>query len=424
MARLAVNGGKALFKPGDFEATWPVVDEKDVQAVSRVTASGQWGRLTAKPLADEFEKAFAEYHDAKYCLAVMNGTVAIETALRALGIEPGDEVIVTPMTFIASASAVILARAVPVFADIDPETYQISAESVEARITSRTRGILVVHYAGYPSDMDAVKRLARKRKLFVLEDCAHAHGTEWRGRKVGAIGDAGAFSFQMSKSLAAGEGGAVTTDGKRVHEKAYAYHHIGRTLWAKKYEHTLVGPNYRITEFQAAILRTQLRKLTRQTQAKMRNVRRFFRQISDIPGLVPLKEDPRITQRGYYFVVLRYIQDEMKGVHRSAFLQALQAEGVPIFAGYGEPVHHIKVFKANSFGLKGCPISCRHYGRKVDYSKVKLPVAEHAAYNEQLTIAHQFFLYAGNVDKFTAGIRKVCKNLDELPGGRQRKRAD
>jgi len=414
MPRLAVKGGKALFKPADFTATWPVVDEKDVAAVAKVAASGQWGRLTANPLVDKFEKVFAEYHDAKHCLAVMNGTVAIETALRALDVEPGDEVIVTPMTFIASASAVILARAVPVFADIDPETYQISAQSIGDKVTLRTRAVLVVHYAGYPSDMDAIRRVARKHKLFVVEDCAHAHGTEWRGRKVGAIGDAGAFSFQQSKSLSAGEGGAVVTDRKRVYEKAYAYHHIGRTLWAQKYEHTIVGPNYRMTEFQAAILSSQLRRLQRQTKAKMRNVQRLFRELRDIPGLVPLKEDPRITQRGYYFVVLRYIQDRMKGVGRNIFLRALEAEGVPIFAGYGEPVHHIKVFRENSFGLKGCLVNCRHYGRKMDYSKVRLPVAEHASYDEQLTISHQYFLYGDNVAKFAAGIRKVWENIDEL----------
>ena len=414
MAKLALRGGKRLFGKGDFKSTWPIVTKADVNAAAKVAASGNWWRYVPHSHVEKFEQEYAAYHDARYCLAVNNGTVAIDAALRALGVEPGDEVIVTGMTFIASASAVVLARAVPVFADIDPETYQLSAASVEAQITRRTRGIVAVHYAGYPCNMTALRKIARKHGLFLLEDSSHAQGTEWRGRKVGAIGDAGTFSFQQSKSLTSGEGGAIVTDKQPAYEKAYAYHHIGRTLWAKKYEHTIVGQNYRLTELQGCLLRTQLRKLQRQTEQKMKNVAAFFEQIADIPGLVPLRPDKRITQRGYYFVVLRYLQDRMKGVHRDRFLEALRAEGVPIGTGYGVPVYAIPVFGENSFGEKGCPVTCRHYGGAVDYAKVHLPAVEHACRHEQMTIPHQYFVYRSNVRKFAAAMHKVYADLDEL----------
>ena len=415
MAKLAINGGKALLRGDAIRRTWPIVTERDVQAVARVAAGGQWCRAAKPSRVEKFERDFAHFHDARYCLAVANGTVAIETALRALGMEPGDEVIVPALTFVASASAVLLARAVPVFADIDPQTYQISAQSIEAAVTKRTRGIVVVHYAGYPADMDAIRRVARRHKLFVVEDCAHAHGSQWRGRGVGSLGDAGAFSFQQSKALSAGEGGAVTTNRRRVHECAFAYHSIGRAMTAQgTYHHTTVGPNYRMTEFQGALLASQLRRLRSQTNLRMRNTRALLRAIADIRGLAPLKADPRITRRGYYFFVLRYLQDRMKNVPRSAFLKAAQAEGLPIGTGYGKPVYAFPAFAEHSFGAKGCPVNCKHYGRKRSYAALNLPACERAAYHEQLTISHRIFLHKENVPKIVAVLHKVHAHLDEL----------
>ena len=415
MARLAVHGGKALLRGDAIQRTWPIVTERDVQAVARVTAGGQWGRAARPSYVERFERAFAKFHDARHCLAVANGTVAIETALRALGVEPGEEVIVPALTFIASASAVLLARAVPVFADIDPRTYQISAESVEAAITRRTRGIVVVHYAGYPADMDAVRRVARRHKLFVVEDCAHAHGSQWRGRGVGSLGDAGAFSFQQSKALSAGEGGAVITNRRPVHECAVAYHSIGRAVTAQgTYHHTTVGPNYRMTEFQGALLAGQLGRLRNQINLRMRNTRALIEAIADIPGLVPLKADRRITRRGYYFFVLRYLQDRMMNVPRSAFLKAARAEGLPIGTGYGKPVYAFPAFAEHSFGARGCPVNCKHYGRKRSYAALNLPACERAAYHEQLTISHRIFLYKENIPKIAAALHKVHAHLDEL----------
>jgi dTDP-4-amino-4,6-dideoxygalactose transaminase len=225
--RLAIRGGRPV-SAKRLSTAWPVVDARDRRYLLEALASRSgWCRLgNATSQVDRFERAFARYHDAAHCLAVANGTVAIETLLHAVGLQPGDEVIVPALTFIASASGVVLAHGVPVFADAVPETCQIDPVDVERKITPRTRGILAVHYAGYPADMDAILRLAAARGLFVVEDSAHAHGTAWRGRKVGALGSGGTFSFQGSKSLTCGEGGAIVTNDPKVHEAAWAHHHI------------------------------------------------------------------------------------------------------------------------------------------------------------------------------------------------------
>ncbi|GAG40665.1 unnamed protein product, partial [marine sediment metagenome] len=208
--------------------------------------------------------------------------MAIEAAVRALGLAPGAEVIVPSITFVASASGILLGRCIPVFADVVPETCQIDPDDIERKITRRTRAILVVHYGGYPVDLDRILRIARKHKLYVIEDCAHAQASAWRKRKVGAHGDIGTFSFQGSKSLACGEGGCIVTDSRKLYEDAYAYHHIGRTLWAKKYEHETVGPNYRLSTLQGALLRTQLKKLPAQTRARMKTANAIRRGLRGI----------------------------------------------------------------------------------------------------------------------------------------------
>lgn len=193
---------------------WPIVDARDRKTLLRTLMSpAGWCRLGVRGgQAERFERRFARYHDAEHCLAVANGTVAIETILKAAGLQPGDEVIVPSITFIATASGVLMARGIPVFADAIPETCQLDPVDVERKITGRTRGIVIVHYAGYPVDMDAILKISRRHSLFLVEDCAHAQGTAWRGRRVGAFGAGGTFSFQGSKSLTCGEGGALVTD--------------------------------------------------------------------------------------------------------------------------------------------------------------------------------------------------------------------
>ncbi|UCH36114.1 MAG: DegT/DnrJ/EryC1/StrS family aminotransferase [Armatimonadota bacterium] len=419
MSQLAVNGGEPI-APRGLRATWPIFDDRDRQALLRALDSGNWCRLNwADPKDSEvaqFEVEFARLHDAKHCVAVANGTAAIEVALKAGGIEAGDEVLVPAVTFIASAIGIILAEAVPVFVDIDPETYQINPAAMEAAITDKTKAAVVVHYGGYPADMDAIAEIAKRRHLFIVEDCAHAHGTEWRGRKVGALVDAGAFSFQASKTLNCGEGGAVITDSEELAGKAFSYHHIGRVAGRPFYEHHIAAPNYRLTEFQGALLRSQLESLPQQTEQRHRNAMRLSAALADMPGVAPLKPDERITQQGYYFYLFRFLKDHWNGVTRDRFLEAMRAEGTPAGDGYGIPIHKNPVFQQHSFGRTGCPVDCPHHGGKVDYTKVVLPVAERVMAEEQVAIRKDLLMDAENIDLIVAAIEKIYRNRDELRG--------
>jgi dTDP-4-amino-4,6-dideoxygalactose transaminase len=255
MGKLALTGGKAVGAPR--MEPWPPVGDDDREALLKALDSREWCRLTESSAVGAFEQEFAAYQDARYGIAVANGTVAIELALLAAGVEAGDEVILPAVTFIATASAVSMVNAVPVFVDVDPDTIAIDPEAVAEAITPRTKGILAVHYGGYPVDFDRLLPLAQANHLWLIEDAAHAHGTEWKGRKVGAIGTAGTFSFQMTKSLPGGEGGAVLTDDEELYERAMLLHNIGRGMEARKYGHVVVASNYRMSG------RSSLRRLTR-----------------------------------------------------------------------------------------------------------------------------------------------------------------
>lgn len=417
MAKLAINGGEKCVKE-PIEVKWPTTDERDVEHMAEVVraARGGWCRLGLDDgEVSSFEREWAEYHDARHCLAVSNGTVAIECALQGVGLRPGEEVIVPAITFVASASGVLMARGIPVFADVIPETCQIDPEDVERKITERTRGVLVVHYAGYPVDMTRIKEVAERHGLFILEDSAHAQGTEWEGRKVGAIGDVGTFSFQGSKSLTCGEGGAIVTDRQDVYEACWAYHHIGRGLSAEKYEHETVGPNLRLSELQGAILRTQLEKLQAQTEQRMATAVRLSEGLKDIPGVEPLKEDERITQRGYYFYVLR-LDEQTWGVKKDTFIRAFNAEGGGgLFSGYGRTVYELPVFANNRYDATGYPVvEGAGYGQVVGYKDVCCPNAELIAHHQHLTFSTHRLLYPEFAEQTLNAFRKLWENRGEL----------
>src|SRR5690554_1596278 len=268
MNKLAlVDGTPVRTKP--FPA-WPQFDEREVEAVASVVRSGQWGRLAGTEVA-QLEKEFAAAHDAKYALGVTNGTTALEVALLALGIGPGDEVIVPAYTFVASATCVLTVNAIPVFADIDLDTFNIDLDSVRAKITPRTKAIIPVHFAGLPVNMDELLALAREHNLHVVEDTAHGHGAKWRGKGVGSHGEFGAFSFQASKNMNSGEGGIVITNDHELYERANSLHSFGRLSGRPWYEHHMYSGNLRLTEMQAAILRVQLARLPEQNRVRAAN---------------------------------------------------------------------------------------------------------------------------------------------------------
>jgi dTDP-4-amino-4,6-dideoxygalactose transaminase len=413
MGKLALTGGTPVGTPR--KDPWPPIDDDDRQALLRVLESRQWCRLTENSEVGRFEQEYARYHDAKHAVAVANGTVAIELALLAAGIEAGDEVIVPAVTFIATASAVSMVNAVPVFVDIDPETASIDPAAVEAAITPRTRAILGVHYGGYPIDFDRLVPIAQKHGLSLIEDCAHAHGTEWRGRKVGAIGRAGTFSFQMSKSLPGGEGGIVLTDDDELFERALLLHNIGRSMKLREYGHVVVASNYRLSEFQGAILGSQLKKLPPQIERKHENGEWLAAELSRIGGLRPLKRDPRITKRGYYFFILWYEKEEFGGAPRERFVEALNAEGPALlWDGYGRPLYQNRAYQKEGRGNTG-PVRVPSLNPGPDYDNMHLPVSERFCYEQQLVMLHDWLLAdRSELQKLVDAVAKIKENKDEL----------
>jgi dTDP-4-amino-4,6-dideoxygalactose transaminase len=264
---LAIRGGdRVRSRP---YPQWPEWSAEEEALLLEALRSGRWGIGGKK--VEEFASLFASYQGCRYSVACMNGSVAIKVALQAVGVEPGDEVITTPYTFIATATAAIELGAVPVFADIEEDGLNIAPESIEENITDRTKAILPVHIAGIPADMDSICRIARRHGLKVVEDAAQAHGSEWRGRRVGGLGELGCFSFQSSKVMTSGEGGAITTNIEELSERCWSLINVGRTRGGDWYQHDVLGYNYRMTEFQAAVLIAQLRRLDQQIERRQAN---------------------------------------------------------------------------------------------------------------------------------------------------------
>jgi dTDP-4-amino-4,6-dideoxygalactose transaminase len=412
MAKLAVNGGQKA--AGTLELPkWPMLDVEDKNAILEALESRHWCRIYPGSRVEQFEEAFAAYHDAQYGIAVSNGTLALELALLACGIRPGDEVLVPAVTFIASASAIVTSvGAVPVFVDIDPETASISPEGMKEAISDRTRGVVVVHYGGYPVDFDRILPIVEEHGLILIEDCAHAQGTEWKGQKVGTFGHVGAFSFQETKSFTAGEGGIVLTDDQEIAERARLLHNIGRVVGRPGYEHHMLASNYRMLELQAALLLAQLRRYQRdQVKVKHENGKLLAEGLRNIGGVEPLKQDERITQRGYYFFVIRYDSEQFGGVHRDRFLEALKAEGVPCGAGYGIPLYRQPAFKRERIE----PLLPESSKPWPDYENMYLPMAERFCAEEQITLPHQvLFADRPDLEMIFNAIAKIKANAAEL----------
>src|SRR5687768_10880033 len=300
---LALHGGDPVVA-GRLGLKWPVRDETEKALLAEVVDSGKWWRGAygegEESKVGAFEAAFARLQDARFGIAVTNGTTALECAYRAVGVEAGDEVIVPAITFVATATAALQVGAVPVFVDVDPRTYTIDPAAVEAAITPRTRCIAPVDYGGLPCDYDALIAIGRKHGIPIVADCAHAHGSQWKGVGVGALTELGTFSFQAGKMLTTGEGGMVLTNREELAEKAYSYHHIGRLRGRPFYEHYLPASNLRMTEWQGAIGLAQMARLPQQTESRERSSRRLaagLQRLNDEGvGVAPLQRDPRVTR--------------------------------------------------------------------------------------------------------------------------------
>lgn len=350
-------------------APWPFFDEDEVDAAGRVLRSGKVNYWTGQE-GRLFEQEFAAFAGCRYAVAIANGSVALELALYALDIGPGDEVIVTPRTFVASASAVVLRGAKPVFADVDPDSGNITAETARAVLTPKTKAIIVVHLGGWPCEMDPILQLAREHGLKVIEDCAQAHGATYQGRPVGCLGDVAAWSFCQDKIITtAGEGGMLTTNDPQIWERAWSYKDHGKSYEAVyhrehppgyRWLHESFGTNWRMTEVQAAIGRVALPKVPRWVEIRRRYAEYLAERFQRIPGLrVPM---PPAHIGHAYYRFYAYVQPEMlkPGWDRDRIMMEVNQRGVPCFVGTCSEVYREKAFiEARLAPVERLPIAKR-----------------------------------------------------------------
>jgi len=328
--KLAIDGGTPV-RTEPF-APWPIIDERDEAAVLRVLRSGNWGWHGEETPA--FEAEFAQAQGVAHAVSVSSGSAALEASLYAVGVRTGDEVIVPPYTFLATASTVLMRSAIPIFADIERATWNIDPVDIERKITSRTKAIIPVHIGGCPANMDAINAVAKKHGIPVIEDAAQAHGATWRGRGVGAIGDIGCFSFQASKNINSGEGGAVTSDNKELIDLAWSFKNYGRDrenmVW---YGHDRLGTNLRMTDFQAGLLRTQLERLEDWSTRRTKNAEYLSAAIAPL-GLTPQHIEEGVTRHVYHVYIAHYNAARFGGRDRDWFCEAMKAEGITCNRGY------------------------------------------------------------------------------------------
>jgi len=406
--RLAIHGGAPVRqRPW---AAWPEYGDAERRALARVLESRSWGGHPSPNVeARAFASEFAAYCETRHAVPCANGTVALQLALQAARVEPGSEVVTTAYSFVATAGAVAAAGCVPVFVDVLPDSYCLDPDQVESAITSRTAVVLPVHLACSMADMDRIGEIAARRGLLVVEDCAHAHGARWRGRPAGSLGDLGAFSMQTTKLLTAGEGGAVTTRDAVAAQRLWSLVNCGRKEPGYDgFPERLLGHNLRITEWQAAILREQLGRLTDQHARRAEHIALFERELASVPGLSSLPHDPRVTRRTAYQWIVRYDSRAFAGVPRDHVLAALQAEGVRCFGRFYVPLPDDPLFARDPLTNPAVRAGGRWDGRS-------FPVAARAAYDEAIWLPHELFLGTEeDVFDLVEAFRKVQAHAGEL----------
>lgn len=342
---LAIEGGLPV-RTAPFPS-WPQWGAQEEQALLETLRSGVWWSYEGKQ-AIALEREFAAYHEARHGVSCTNGSAALEICLRAAGVDWGDEVITTPYTFIATASACLLVGAIPRFTDILPDTWNMDPSQIEGLITPRTRAIIPVHLGGEPADMDAIMEIARRHGLVVIEDACQAHGAIWQGRKVGGWGDMACFSFQNSKNITGGEGGLILSNADDWADRCWSVANVGRGRGGAFYDHIGLASNYRLSEWAAAVLRVQLQRLDEQTERRATNAAYLNEALSEIAGLAPVRGDARTTRCAYHLYRLLYDPAAFGGRSPDAFVRAMQAEGIPLTRGYPEPLNRQAVIAQRS----------------------------------------------------------------------------
>ena len=390
---LAIDGG-APVRTAPFPE-WPIHGDREEQLLLEVLRSGKWSIFNGDKVKT-FQEKFAAYQGARFAVCAPNGTLALQMALMALGVGPGDEVLVPAYTFIATVSAALLLGARPVFVDIDPDSYTMDPAGIAAAVTSKTKVVIPVHLAGRPADMDGILSAAKKYGLRVLEDACQAWGAEWRGQRVGALGDLGAFSFQLSKNITAGEGGALITNDPGLHEVCWSIHNVGRSRTGAWYHHEILGWNLRMTEWQGAILLAQIERLDEHAARRERNARYLGEALSAIPGISPLPGDPRVTRHAWHLMIVRYDPARFGNRPVDDFVAALSAEGItPLSRGY-VPLHHSPAIRKAIQATFGA-----------DPAQTSLPWTERAA-DRTFWLAQNIFLGdTEDMDDIAEAIHKI-----------------
>lgn len=383
MEKLAIFGGKPVrIKPFP---QWPQFNEQLKVELLNTMENDGWG--VGSNIIKKFEERYADFHDAKYGLSTSSGTTALWVTLKAAGVKAGDEVILPPYTFIATGSSVLMANAIPVFVDVDPNTFNLDPNKLEAAITEKTKVIMPVHIAGNPADLDNILKIAKKHNLVVIEDAAQAHGAEWNGTKVGAIGLGGIFSFQTSKNITAGEGGAIVSNDKDFIDACFSYANCGRVRGGEWYEHQFLGGNFRLNSMAAAMLLAQLDTIEKDMQLRDKNKQKLDEAIGQIDGLTTVNMYPKATRSAHHLYLLRYDKEKFNEIPREKFFKAMQTEGVYTYGGYS-PLYRERLFAIDS---KEYP-----WLEGINYKDMNYPVTEKLCTEEAVWLKQNHLL--GNDD--------------------------
>ncbi len=412
MSKLAIHGGSPV--RNEPWPLWPPYGEEEEKQLLEALRSHNWGGYPApNAKARQFAEAFAASHGAEFGICCANGSVTLEMALRAAGIQAGEEVIVPTYTWIATAACAVFVNAVPVFVDVRPDNYTLDVDKVREAITDKTRAVISVHLGSSAADNDALIDLCKEKGLVYIEDCAHCHGGKWKGRGLGSWGDFGSFSFQSSKLMTAGEGGIVLTNTKQYEERLQSLANCGRKEFGyDSYPGRVFGNNLRITEFQAGVLLGQLAKLDEYTERRARNAHYLSDQLSGIEGITVIERDERHTTPHHYQYIWKYNKEGFKGLHRDRFLEALAQEGVMVDGDFYEPIQGRDIFSPS---LSEFPMLKERYPEGIHPEVAHTPIAHHAAYEEACWLHYPYLMGEyKDLDQIVEAIRKIQDQADSL----------
>lgn len=407
----AVLGGSPI-RDKSFQK-WPVFDETEEKAVLEVLRSGKWYRGNGTQVR-KFEQQYAALTGAKHCLAVANGTSSLLCSLAALDVGPGDEVILPPYTFVATLNVVLARHALPVFVDTDIETFQMDHRKIEAAITPRTRVIMPVHLGGASVNVDAVLAVSKKHNIPVLEDACQSHLAEWKGAKVGTYGATGCFSFQASKNLNCGEGGAMLTNDEALLDRASEFHSNSNSQHAREKRAGLHanGLNLRMPEFQAALLMAQMARLDNQSKTRESNAQYLTQMLREIPGITPAKMYDGNTRNAYHLYMFRYDRARFANLDRAKFLKAMAAEGIPASGGY-RPLNQEPLL-ANVLGTRGYKAVYGEKDLKSWKERNECPQNERLC-NEAVWFTQNMLLGTrSDMEQIAEAVRRIQRHASEL----------